>query len=138
MQDAQSFIDGLYKGVDPSKTRLADDLQSIGQRVLGKVCHLQKHLPVKINAIQRDVDQIRDVLGARFVDYVGRTGFTRKDVKYCQSALSEMQELLFNCGLKKLLHEVNVCEQDFGKKQGGYEQCMSQQEAEWRARHKSL
>ncbi|CAE7199294.1 unnamed protein product [Symbiodinium pilosum] len=139
VQDANNFVNELYKGVDPSKNRLADNLHSIGRRVLGKVLHLQQHLPAKIQVIQKEACQVRDVLGMRVVDYLGNSALSEEAIAFVQGSLTEILEQLFKRGsLVKLLKEVQECQKDFAGHQGGYEQSIGQKELEWRKRHSML
>ena len=43
VQAANKFLKHLHDDIDPSKSKLADNLENIGHKVLGKVLHLQQH-----------------------------------------------------------------------------------------------
>ena len=135
VQAAHKFVSGLYKEVDPSKNELADNLREIAQRVLGKVLHLQQHLPAKLKLIQTKAEEVRDVLGMRIVDILGQSELREKDIMFVREALTKMQKQLVDGGLSKLLREVQDCERDFAGHQGGYEQSIGQEELQWRKRH---
>ncbi|CAE7296578.1 unnamed protein product [Symbiodinium sp. CCMP2456] len=135
VQAAYKFVSELYKEVDPSKSELADNLTKTAQRVLGKVLHLQQHLPAKLKLVQKTAEEVRDVLGMRIVDILGHSTYSEEDIKFGQEALTKVQEQLFDGGLRKLLREVQDCEKDFAGQEDGYEQSISKEELQWRKRH---
>ncbi|CAE7376115.1 unnamed protein product [Symbiodinium sp. CCMP2592] len=135
LQAANKFVKQLHDDVDPSKSKLADSLENVGQRSLGKVSFLQQHLPDKLKHIQKEAEGVRDVLGTHTVASLGHSSFSDEDIKYNQAALTKMQDQLCNGGLSKLLSEVQAGEKDFAGNQGGYEQSISKEELQWRKRH---
>ena len=88
VQDAHDFINQLYRGVVPAQMQLADGLHTIGQRVLGRFLHLQKHLPAKLNRVLKEAEQVQKLLGAHVVDSLAQASFSEEDIANLSKSLT--------------------------------------------------
>ena len=89
----------------------------IPREVVGKsvasVLHLQRSLPARIQSLSEDVQQARDVEGKRVVDVIEGSGVREEDIKFCQDAISQIQEHIFGQKMENLLQMVKECEAEF-------------------------
>ena len=96
---------------------------------LASVLHLKTSLPARLQSLLADVQQVREVEGKRVVDIIERSGLTDEDVKNAQNEISQIQKHIFKEKLNDLLKMVQECEEEFRRTEGGYNQCMHEQEA---------
>ena len=133
VQQARNFIAKLYAGVSSSNVQLADEIEDVVGSEITAVMHLQRSLPAKFEDLLKGAEHVRDVLGARVVEVMNHSGLTAESNASVKGAISEMKSELFEAGCKKLLQLVKDHENEFTKKQGGYHQCMRQQEQRLRS-----
>ena len=96
---------------------------------LASVLHLKTSLPARLQSLLADVQQVRAVEGKRVVDIIERSGLKDDDVKNAQNGISQIQTHIFGEKMNDLLNMVQECEEEFRKTEGGYDQCMHEQEA---------
>eukprot|EP00435_Cladocopium_sp_Y103_P045922 s1720_g13.t1 len=132
VQHARRFVEQLRKGLDIT---LANRIEEVVGKSVASVLHLQRSLPARIQSLLEDVQQARDVEGKRVVEVIERSGVREEDIKFCQDAISQIQEHIFGRKLENLLQMVKECEAEFTKTQGGYHQCMREQELHLYLRH---
>lgn len=126
---ARDFVEKLHHGLEPSNVTLANKIENVVGKSLASVLHLKTSLPARLQSLLADVQQVRAVEGKRVVDIIERSGLKDDDVKNAQNGISQIQTHIFGEKMNALLNMVQECEEEFRKTEGGYDQCMHEQEA---------
>eukprot|EP00435_Cladocopium_sp_Y103_P046359 s754_g13.t1 len=116
---AMEFVEKLRKGLEPTNVEWANKIEQRGVDVvfksLASVLHLRTSLPARLQSLEDDVQQVRDLEGKRVAELIERSGVTEEDVKFAQNAISQIQKHLFGPKMNDLMSMVQECEKEFTK-----------------------